>query len=349
VHVWAVRQPDAPAETEERVREVCAELVVFERSRPPLRRHLLAPAPARWFCSASRRAALGALDPHAFDVLHLDESWETLDVPEALAARCVVHHHKLDLELARALAGAGHGPPRAVARWRRLDAAVGSRFEDHVFCSAEDARRFTARHPRVRAAVVESGVDLEAFTRGDTTREPRHLLFVGSLDYAPNLDGLASFLREGWPPLRRAFPDLRLSLVGRAPARELRRGLPEGVDLVGPVPDVRPWLRRATALVVPLSIGGGTRLKIVEALATGCPVVTTAVGVEGLSLEDGRHVHVTSGIGELVTALAEVLEDPGEARRRARAGRARVAERYSWPTLAGALSSAWEEKRQRDR
>lgn len=343
VHLWAVRQPDAPEETAARVREVCAELRLFERSPLPLLRRVLAPAPSRWFHSAGRDEALEQLDPETFDVIHVDELCQVRAVPDALEARSVVHHHKLDLELARALFEKGRASRLEALRWRRLEREAALRFDTHLFCCAPDARRFAERHRAARTAVIENGVDLEAFTPDGSERERRHLLFLGSLDYAPNLDGLAWFLRSGWRPLRRAFPDLRLSLVGRAPAEELRGPLPEGVVRVGPVADVRPWLRRSTALLVPLRIGGGTRLKIVEALATECPVVTTAVGAEGLALEGGRHLHLARSPNELVVAVAGLLEDPREARRRAHAGRERVAERYGWERLAGKLTEAWAE------
>jgi len=343
VHLWAIRQPDAPEKAAARVGEVCAELRLFERSAMPLLQRVLAPAPARWFHSAALSEALGRLDPEAFDVIHVDELCETRAVPEALEAHSVVHHHKLDLELARALLEMGRGSRLEVLRWRRLEREAASRFDTHFFCCAPDARRFAERHRAARTAVIENGVDLEAFTPEGGERDRRHLLFVGSLDYAPNLDGLAWFLRSGWRPLRRAIPDLRLSLVGRAPAEELRGPLPDGVERVGPVADVRPWLRRATALLVPLRIGGGTRLKIVEALATECPVVTTAVGAEGLALEGGRHLHLARAPNDLVVAALELLEDPREALRRARAGRERVALRYGWDRLAEKLSEAWGE------
>jgi polysaccharide biosynthesis protein PslH len=341
VHLWAVRQPGITAESIERVEEVCSGLRLFERSSLPWLRRLVAPGPERWFHSSTLISALSELSAHALDVIHIDELCLARGMPELDDVPCFVHHHKLDLELSRALLLADRGSSLEVERWRALETEVAGRFDRHIFCCAEDAERFAARHPSISTAVIESGVDLDAFSPSTEQRDPRHLLFLGSLDYAPNVDGLAWFLSEGWPVLRRTFPDLRFSLVGRSPAEELLEELPEGVTLVGPVPDVRPWLRRATALVVPLRIGGGTRLKICEALATECPVVTTAVGVEGLALEDGRHVFQPRGEETLAGAVTELLSSPEEAARRARAGRERVAERYGWVKLARRLTAEW--------
>ena len=217
------------------------------------------PRPARWFHSRELRLSLGApgaLD--AFDLVHLDEPCLLPALPRDLGVPLVVHHHKLDLELARDIAPPGVRRSLEVARWRRLENEAVERSVHHVFCSPEDARRFKARHPRVEARVVENGFDPTHFhPTAPELREERLLLVLGSLDYAPNLRGLERFLREVWPPLAVQVPDLRLAVVGRGAPTALGRGWPPGVELVGAVDDVRPWLARATALVVPLEVGGG--------------------------------------------------------------------------------------------
>jgi glycosyltransferase involved in cell wall biosynthesis len=115
----------------------------------------------------------------------------------------------------------------------------------------------------------------------------------------------------------------------------------EHVDLHGSVADVRPFLARSGMLAVPLRIGGGSRLKILEALATGLPVVTTRVGVEGLSLEDGRHLAVADGADGMADAILKAMANPGRMRELAAAGRQRVLERYDWDALALRLERAW--------
>src|SRR5207248_5616112 len=132
-------------------------------------------------------------------------------------------------------------------------------------------------------------------------------------------------------------------LVGRNPPAWLRQrvaALP-GVELHADVPDVRPFLARSAAMVVPLRIGGGSRLKILEALATGLPVVSTRVGAEGLCLEPGRHLTVVDAVDDMAAALLRCLRGPGEARAQAERGRQVVLQRYDWDRLADRLEAVW--------
>jgi glycosyltransferase involved in cell wall biosynthesis len=134
-----------------------------------------------------------------------------------------------------------------------------------------------------------------------------------------------------------------LCLVGRNPSEALRRKVEAtpGVELHGNVADVRPFLAECGALVVPLRIGGGSRLKILEALASGVPVISTRVGAEGLHLEAGRHLTVVEDIDALAPALVEAVRAPETAREQAEAGRRRVLKRYDWDVLAEQMEQLW--------
>ena len=344
LRLFCVRQPEAGAEAEEALQAAGLDPRGFERSPASGLAALWSPRPARWFHSRGLRLALGApgaLD--AFDLVHLDEPCLLPALPRELGVPLVVHHHKLDLELARDLATPGVRRSLEVARWRRLESQAVERSLHHLFCSAEDARRFQARHPRVEARVVENGFDPTHFRPAPhEPREEQRLLVLGSLDYAPNLRGLERFLREVWPSLAVRAPELRLAVVGRGAPAGLGRGWPRGVELVGAVDDVRPWLARATALVVPLEVGGGTRLKIIEAAASGCPVVSTAVGAEGLALHDGEHLWAAEDLAGLGPALTRALECGAERRRRAERAAALVERRYPWELSAARLEEAWD-------
>lgn len=337
VHLWAVRGVDSPGDAGERVSEVCSELRLFDGNSLPVMRRLAAPRKERWFHSRALGEALRSeVGPEAFDLIHLDEPCQLRDLPGTPLPPLLVHHHKLDLEYAQALEGAIE-----VERWRLLESELLERCVHHVFCSEEDRARFGERHPRAIGHVVESGVDLDFFAPHEVERETRRLLCLGSLDYEPNALGLRRFLASGWPSLRSRFPDLQLDLVGRAPEALGLSSLPAGVELVGAVEDVRPWLARATALVVPLEVGGGTRLKIVEALAMECPVISTDIGLEGLDLDDDRHVLRAHDLNGLPSAITRGLERPEVLSTSAHAGAARVRERYGWPRLSKALSAAY--------
>lgn len=331
LHLWAVRQPEAGAAAVDALREVCAKLRVFERSLMPIPRHWLAPAPESWFHSADFELAVRdklAGEPR-FDLIHVDELSCARPLFEGPARPALLHHHKLDLELARALHGAGELSLLETMRWRTLEELAARRFEHHVFCTRRDAERFLGRHPDARPHVVPNAADLEHFTPRESPRDADELLFLGSLDYAPNQLGLGRFLERVWPGLRAARPRLSLVVVGRAPAEDFKRAVPEGVHLIPDVEDVRPFLARAAALVVPLEIGGGSRLKIAEALAMGCPVVSTRVGAEGF--EDREGVRLVEELDDLERALLETPTPPppGSA--------------PSWHEAAACLERAWQQ------
>jgi glycosyltransferase involved in cell wall biosynthesis len=152
-------------------------------------------------------------------------------------------------------------------------------------------------------------------------------------------------LERVMPAVRSAEPSAGLVLVGRQPPEWLRRAAAEcpGVELHADVPDVRPFLAGAGLLAVPLRVGGGSRLKILEALASGLPVVSTRVGAEGLELEAGRHLTVVESIDGMAAALVEAVRSPGRMREQAEAGRAAVVRRYDWDLLAERLDAVWRD------
>lgn len=341
VHVWCVERPGGSNPDLEAAGELCEDLRIFPRSsRGPLAA-LSGPNEEGWFWSAPLARALRNRASQDFDVLHVDELSQSRLVPDTLAIPRVAHHHKLDLELSAALRPAGARRELELQRWRQLEQHSLGQTLDHVFCSEADAARFATRHPTARTHVIENGVDSVSFAPAESARESRHLLFVGSFDYAPNARGVACFLQQVWPVLRAQHADLQLSLVGRGARPADLHALPAGVTWVGAVPDVRPWFARATALVVPLAVGGGTRLKILEAAAMGCPVVSTEVGAEGLRLEPGLDFWSASSIAELAVSLDECLVARQQAAERAQRARALILEHHDWNPIARRLGDLW--------
>ncbi|HKB02056.1 MAG TPA: glycosyltransferase, partial [Gemmataceae bacterium] len=233
-------------------------------------------------------------------------------------------------------------------QWERFE-----RFESWAYAAAtravavseQDADRIE-RLSGTRAAVVENGVDTDFFQPADAVpRDPHRVLFLGSLDWRPNLDAAQQLLDDIFPRVRAVKSRATLAIVGRKPPewlRERARNTP-GVELHADVPDVRPFLHAAGMMVVPLRVGGGSRLKILEALATGLPVVTTTVGVEGLRLSDGEHCWVADGSEAFASAVLDAMNDPAHARQAAAAGQARVRGEYDWAGLADRLGEVWEE------
>jgi polysaccharide biosynthesis protein PslH len=195
-----------------------------------------------------------------------------------------------------------------------------------------------------QVGVVENGIDRHFYEALDGTHRPDQILFLGALDWRPNLDGLDVLVSDIFPRVRAEVPSATLCIVGRNPPDCLVKKVQAcaGVTLHADVPDVRPFLGEAGMMVVPLRIGGGSRLKILESLAAGLPVVSTSVGAEGLCLTGGQHFVQADTPAELAEALVSAIRYPDPLRAMAKRGRAVVLDRYDWDCLANKLDKIWQ-------
>jgi glycosyltransferase involved in cell wall biosynthesis len=232
-------------------------------------------------------------------------------------------------------------------QWQKFE-----RFERWVYAAAplsvavsrDDARLMRDRFDATKVEVVDNGVDTAYFhPQRDVERDPARILFLGSLDWRPNLDGVRILLDTVFPDVSRQAPQARLAIVGRNPPDWLRDrvGTMPNVELFADVPDVRPFLAGCGMLAVPLRIGGGSRLKILEALATGTPVVSTRIGAEGLRLVPGRDLMVVQHHGEMAEAITAGISRPDLLQETADSGRDKVLRTYDWDTLAERLAEVW--------
>jgi glycosyltransferase involved in cell wall biosynthesis len=186
-------------------------------------------------------------------------------------------------------------------------------------------------------------VDVEYFRAAlEFPRDPARLVFTGSMDWLPNEDGVLYFCREVLPRIRQSVPGVRLSIVGRQPTPAVRRLGDEdpAIEVTGRVDDIRPHVGRARVAVVPLRIGGGTRLKIYEAMAMGTPVVSTTIGAEGLPLQPGRDIALADDPAAFAAAVVRLIQDEGAWAAMSNAALGLVTDRYDWSAVAGALEHA---------
>jgi glycosyltransferase involved in cell wall biosynthesis len=291
-----------------------------------------------------------ALRERPFDVAlvvwDLAAAWRR-HLPGGLPA--VLGLHDVSPEYAATRARTAHGARAPAwrieaARLRRFDARWLPRYERVVCVSDEEAARVLAIAPGARPAVVPNGVDVAAFTPAEEQPGPPTVLFTGTMNYRPNAEGALWLATEAWPRLRASRPDARLLIVGRDPTAAVRRlhGR-DGVEVLGAVPDMAPWFAAAHVVAVPVRSGGGTRLKVLEAAAAGRPIVSTALGAEGIDLRDGREIVLADDPPAFASALAGLLADPARRREVASAARAVVVARYGWPALGDRLSDVLEE------
>jgi glycosyltransferase involved in cell wall biosynthesis len=167
------------------------------------------------------------------------------------------------------------------------------------------------------------------------------MVFLGSMDWLPNEDAVTSFCRDVLPLIQADIPDVTLSIVGRNPTAQVQRlAVPNRVTVTGRVDDVRPGLHEAAVSIVPLRIGGGTRLKIFESMAAGTPVVSTSIGAEGLPGEPGRHLLIADEPRHFAAAVVSLLSDPARRQAIAAAARRFVVDHFDWSAVAEHLERA---------
>lgn len=220
-------------------------------------------------------------------------------------------------------------------KMRRYEAEACRRARLTVAVSHQDKTLLEENSPGALIRDVPTGVDVGYFKPNGAEKARANLVFTGSMDWHPNEDAILYFIREMLPAIRREVPGTTLTVVGRNPGLQLQEAAREaGVEVTGTVDDVRPYVDAASVYVVPLRIGGGTRLKIFEALAMGKAVVSTSVGAEGLPLVQGEHYLCADEPAGFVAAVVALLRDPARRVSLGEAGRRLTEERYAWPQVA---------------
>jgi glycosyltransferase involved in cell wall biosynthesis len=297
-------------------------------------------------------AVAEAIRTSAFDLIHFDSIHMMTYLPmlpEALRRRVVFNWHNIESELLFRYAATTASLPRRIyasLTARRVASAereiLHSSF-GHLVCSERERRALLEGAPEARIAVVENGVDTKSFDGLPKVARTR-VLFVGAMAYHANSDAILTFTDRVWPAIRDRFPQWTLTLVGSDPPPQVR-ALAErpGVEVTGTVPDVRPYYSEAALAIVPLLTGGGTRLKILEALAAGVPVVSTSLGVEGLAVHHGQEVLIADNESDWLPACSS-LADQGELWQKLVAtGRRLVESRYDWDVLGKAMVDTYRD------
>jgi polysaccharide biosynthesis protein PslH len=348
----------APKDTEgeEQIRALVSQLYSVPLKPPSVVSKILDPvafvASARPYVAAYShyreglaRLISSLMSRESFDLVHLDH----LDAAVYLQSCCprpavYLDEHNYETSLLRSTRD---HTSKALLRWylgsqlRKL-----ARFEQETLravdavgvVSARDAHMVEAVAPHTDQEVIPNGVDPAFF---DIPRRPRpyRVVSVGSLDWLPNVEGLLWFLNQVWPSVVEARPDATLHIVGRNPQRALLRQVSRGVSVAASVADIREHVRDAAAFVVPLLAGGGTRLRVLEAMAMRVPIVSTTVGVQGIECVHGQHVLVADAAGDFAQQLIALLDREELRERLAMEGRQLVERRYSWQVIGDTLDA----------
>jgi sugar transferase (PEP-CTERM/EpsH1 system associated) len=353
----------AAPDARERAAEYCHELVVVpHRTREKfsagfyaeLALNLISPLPyfmKKYESSEMRREMERRLAADAYDVLVCDFLMPSVNVPSRVPAATLLFQHNVEAMIWRRHYEVQTNPLKRLylrGQWKKtrsFERQECRRFDWVVAVSREDAEVMRSDYGIEHVSDVPTGVDTEFFRPRDAVeRDPHNLVFTGSMDWLPNEDAIRFFTEEVLPMVRQRVPGVTLTVVGRNPFPslvELGRRDPS-VQVTGRVDDVRPYMERAACYVVPIRVGGGTRLKIYEAMAMERAVVSTAVGAEGLPVRDGEELLVADTPAALAEAVVRVLTDEALARRLGQRAAATVRERFGWRRVAESFMEACE-------
>jgi len=315
------------------------------------------PLPVLNYTSSEMSSALTrAIRGQHFDLVHLDSIHMAASVEpiaEAMGGkpRIVYNWHNIESEVMRRYKAGERSPVRrlySAITARQLEALERSILHSafgHVVCSDRERDQLLNVAPEARIAVVPNGVDTAYFENTTTPAVPRtRIVFVGLMNYHANVEAAVSFARDVWPRLRSRLPGVSLTIVGAspAPAALALRRLP-GIEVTGTVPDVRPFYREALAAIVPLRTGGGTRLKILEAMAAGVPVVSTPLGAEGLDVTPGENIILADpdDPDAWIRELATLAESESRRQQLTESGRRLVREHHDWRILGELLCQTY--------
>jgi sugar transferase (PEP-CTERM/EpsH1 system associated) len=348
--------PGQPPEDHLGMSDVCAHLHTIERTDPPkgtmrfyldAAKYLVDPVPygvAKYRSGAFRSTLERLLRDIRFDAIVCDFLVPVVNLPERLPCPAILFTHNVEAEIWRRHAENARNPLARfllAQQWRRMlrfERSALARFDLALAVSDADRETFQRLYPdalRIPAHVVQTGVDTAYFVPSTAPPRRAHLVFTGSMDWLPNEDGMQYFVREILPRIRQVEPEVTLSIIGRAPTPAVRRLADDaGIEVTGRVDDVRPHIAAGAVYIVPLRIGGGTRLKIFEAMAMGKAVVSTTVGAEGLPVTPGRNIVIADEPARFAQVVVHMIRDV-DARRAVEAEARRiVVEQYDWSAVA---------------
>jgi sugar transferase (PEP-CTERM/EpsH1 system associated) len=338
------------------MREVCSRLETVPRSDAPkgtwrfyagAAGYIVDQSPyavAKYRSAAYRVRIEQLLATERYDLVVCDFLPPVVNLPARLACPSIVFTHNVEAEIWRRHAEQAANPVTKylmTQQWQRMlrfEADALARFDLVLAVSEADSKTFARLYPRSLRRpvhVVQTGVETDYFTPPAAAPERAHMVFTGSMDWLPNEDGMTYFCREILPKIRQAEPGATLSIIGRAPTPAVRK-LAEipGVEVTGRVDDVRPHIARGSVYIVPLRIGGGTRLKIFEAMSMAKAVVSTTIGAEGLPVTNGRDIEIADDPSGFAQAVVRLIRDTDARRSIETAARQLVVEKYDWSAVA---------------
>ncbi len=311
---------------------------------------MLGPTPISILNYTSPRAAetlAATLAKSHFDAVQIENPhlYAYTDVIRAAPGRptLLLDWHNIESELMYRYSDEVKNVPKKIVARRTAkllqdaESRLIDRCDAHSVVSEREKTKLLQRNPAAHVHVLPNGVDTSTYRFSETTSSQSSLLFVGSMDYHANVDAVTWFAESTWPAISSAFPELEFVVVGRSPGRDVQKLASDTVRITGTVDDVRPYYASALAVVVPLRVGGGTRLKILEAMSMGVPVISTTLGAEGISVTNETNIILADSEQEIIRAVERLVREPELRQRLAHAGRKLVSDHYDWDAIGSRL------------
>ena len=278
------------------------------------------------------------------DAILVDFPHAAVLLPPHLAVPAIIFTHNVEAEIFARHAEIAHGPMRLVwqdqaRKMRRFEGDAIARCQKVIAVSDRDARALEATYGLSGVEPIETGVDTDFYSFNEPMPAPAEggtVIFTGSMDSRSNIDGIEFLMDEVWPKLLLLRPKARAIIAGRNPPERLTEAATSrGFDwtFTGYVDDVRPFVESGHVYAIPLRVGSGTRIKVFEAMAMGCPVVSTRLGVEGLDVTDGENYLAADTAEDFAAALARILGDRALQMRLSTDARTLVSTRFGWPVV----------------
>ncbi|MGA2923331.1 MAG: glycosyltransferase family 4 protein [Candidatus Sulfotelmatobacter sp.] len=287
-----------------------------------------------------QRSLSELLESGAVDVAVCDFLSASQNFPEVVPTPTVLFQHNVETALWRRMASTESNPIKRIAykieaaKMERQERSALHRFRYIVAVSEHDRELMLEMNRNCTISVVPTGVDTQKYAVAPPAQaKPPRIVFTGSMDWEPNIDAVGYFCEQILPPVLSEFPETVFQIVGRNPHPKVKRLASESVQVTGTVPSVADYLRDATVVIVPLRMGGGTRLKIFEAMAMGKAMVSTSVGAEGLRVQSGRDLILADSPSEFSEAILLLVRDDAVRRRYEQAG-AELATQFDWSRIA---------------
>lgn len=296
----------------------------------------------------SKRLVEICRDAPAPDIVHLDTIALAPYAGDCGKLPVVLAHHNIESQLMQRRAEFERGwlqrryVSREAAKLRQLEARVAGSFRSNITVSDADAAELRSICPGAVTEVIPNGVDTRYFTprRGEETQT---LVFTGGMNMFANRDGVDWFLESVWPAIKSRVPGVRFVAIGQRPSERLQEAAARdsAVEAPGFVQDVRPAVARAAVYIVPLRVGGGTRLKVLDAMAQGKAIVSTTLGAEGIDVRPGEHLVLADDAHAFADRVVELMQRPDERLRLGDAARAQAEAKYSWSILGERMAGVY--------